>query len=450
MAEWDTNGCFDDPFVVSGDVFGRNVGDVDVWKANDSFGGDQEWRAFNVSDDDMPPEESAPKSLLKGQEQPKSSTDSVKDEDKKKRRSKSKSGSSSSREKSEISKQSSPSSSHSRSNKREKTTKSSSLCGFFDSTTKDGEDGVPGHESSSGSTRSTSEEFQGRSRHNRVPMSPRGSPRTVVESTKPRSAPRRRPTDSNHLPSASNHLLSASNHLPSASNHSSNSRTSRDLQNGTSSNHRSRAYSPSTRGDWNLEGAPRTPSKVGRPRRAASDDALASSYRTFDRRVLSSSSRTELVRQKNGSVQPQRPRDRARRVAQSNNRRDSVKDSLNKFLEDDAPPDTPAVPDTPPTSRRGHTPSLLGFLHRQDSFCSEEGSTGMGSTGVQSAPPSMGLSSPLPPSSRDVKSRRWSKKMQPPPSPKKQSTAIGVKIAQEGYIEVVDGKMRLVFDVPTD
>ena len=90
-------------------------------------------------------------------------------------------------------------------------------------------------------------------------------------------------------------------------------------------------------------------------------------------------------------------------------------------------------------------------MNRQDSL-SSIGSTGMGSTGVQSAPPSMALT-PLPPSSRDVKSRRWNKKMLPPPSPspsKKQVTAVGAHIAQEGYIEVVDGKMRLVFDVPTN
>jgi hypothetical protein len=39
----------------------------------------------------------------------------------------------------------------------------------------------------------------------------------------------------------------------------------------------------------------------------------------------------------------------------------------------------------------------------------------------------------------------------PPQSPKKQVTAAGARqiLAQEGYIEVVDGKMRLVVDLPT-
>jgi hypothetical protein len=416
------------------------------------------------------PTENAP--ILKGKK-PKSSTN----DDKEKRRSKIKS---SSREKSERSKQSSSSSSPSKSN-GEKTTQPASLRGFLLDTKDHDEDGVPGHESSSVSTRSTSEEIQGRTRHTiMIPMSPRASPRAVVDPAKPRSA-RRRPSDSNHLPSGSNHLPIAG----SCSNHG--SRSSRDLlKNG--SNHRSRAHSPSTR-DWNLEGAPRTPNrrpqraitsddtmassyrdllKNGsnhkppqapqspstrdwnlevappmtpnrRERRAVSDDALASSYRTSGRRV-SSSPRAELVRQKDGSVIPRRPRDRARRLAQSNNRRESVKGSLFKLLEEDLPP----APDTQ-SARRGHGPNLQGFI-RQDSFSSVE------STGVQSAPPSVGLS-PLPPSSRDVKSRRWNKKMLLPPSqsPKKQVTAAGARqiLAQEGYIEVVDGKMRLVVDLPT-
>jgi hypothetical protein len=419
MADWDT-GCFDDPAPgVTGDVFGRDVGDVDVWRANDSFGGDEEWLAFNVGDDDLPTE-NAP--ILKGKKPKQSSTK----DDKEKRRSKIKS---SSRETSERSKQSSSSSSPSKS-KREKTTQPASLRGFLLDTKDHDEDGVPGHESSSVSTRSTSEEIQGRTRHTiMIPMSPRASPRAVVDPAKPRSA-RRRPSDSNHLPRGSNHLPIAG----SCSNHG--SRSSRDLlKNG--SNHRSRAQSPSTR-DWNLEVAPpMTPNR--RERRAVSDDALASSYRTSGRRV-SSSPRAELVRQKDGSVIPRRPRDRARRLAQSNNRRESVKGSLFKLLEEDLPP----APDTQ-SARRGHGPNLQGFI-RQDSFSSVE------STGVQSAPPSVGLS-PLPPSSRDVKSRRWNKKMLLPPSqsPKKQVTAAGARqiLAQEGYIEVVDGKMRLVVDLPT-
>jgi hypothetical protein len=429
MAEWDTDG-FDDPFAVSSaDVFGRDVGDVDVWKANDSFDGGEEWLAFNGSDDDddmqMPPAAAAAAATKSKGKKTKSSTTGNVKEDKEKRRSKTKSSSgssSSSRERSERSKQKHSSSSPSPSkSKREKTTKpsSSSLRGYLDTDTADKE-GVSGHESSSVST-PTSEEFQGRIRHNRIPMSSRGpvSPRAVVYA-KQKSMSRLPSSSSSGI---SNHL--ALNAGSSSSNH-----------------HRSsRAHSPATNRDWNLEGAPRTPN---RPRRAVSDDALASSFRTTTssdhRRV--SSSRKDLVRKKDGSVQHRRPGERARRAEESNDRRESVKSSLFKLnLEDE---DTPSAPsDTPPSSsRRGRGPSLQGFV-RQDSVGS------LGSTGVQSAPPRIGAS-PLPPSSRDVKSRRWNKKMLPPASPRKEVTALGVQIAQEGYIEVVDGKMRLVFDVPTN
>jgi hypothetical protein len=403
---------------MAGYIFGIDVRDVDVLRANDSLGGDDEWLAFNVSDDDMPAEsadffihqelhetktqskaiqlrhedaqrhissklkelQSKSKTIklqyqdaqrhillfqielqfkLKGKKS-KSSTDDVKD-DKERRRSKS--NNSSSKKMSERSKKSSSSSSPSKS-KRDKTTKSTSLRGFWD--TEDDEDGVPGHESSSVST-ATSEEFQGYSRH-RVPIFPRASPRAAVDSAKPR------PKGSDHLPSGSilsrsrrdllngsNHRSrvdspsttgdwnleegapsspnnlrakyaprrksSTSNHLPSRSNHGTKSR---DLPDG--SNHRAQSHSPSTSRDCNLKGVPGGPD---RPQRAASDDVLASPYRTSERSM--SSPRTELVRQRDGNVQPRRYGDRARRNSQSKNRRESVKDSLFKFLYDDAP-----------------------------------------------------------------------------------------------------------------
>jgi hypothetical protein len=40
-----------DPFGVSGDVFGRDLGDVDPFQGNDSFDGDAEWDQFNPDDD---------------------------------------------------------------------------------------------------------------------------------------------------------------------------------------------------------------------------------------------------------------------------------------------------------------------------------------------------------------------------------------------------------------
>jgi hypothetical protein len=261
------------------------------------------------------------------------------------------------------------------------------------------------------------------------------------------------------VPNATNHLLSDS------SNHSS-SRSRRDLQNG--SNHSSaRAHSPLTRDCWNLEGAPRTPNRGGPRPGAVGDDTLASSYRTTSREHrVSSSPRAELVRQKDGReegaprtpsqrrravsdvlassyqagirehrvsssprtesvrqkdervegapirtpseprqagnhdalmpsnrtrsherrvssslrTEPRRPVDRSRRATQ----RKAVKDSLSMLLEDDALP----APDTPSCPLRG--------VIRHHSFDS------MGTTGgVQNGP----SAPPLPPSSRDIKSR---------------------------------------------
>jgi hypothetical protein len=440
MAEWNA-GCFDDPFgVSSGDVFGRDVLDVDVWQANDSFAEDEEWPTFNANDDGMPVE-SAPK--IEGKKA-KSSTENVKD-DKEKRRSKSKS---SSRERLERSKKPSWSSSPSKS-KRGKTTNPFALRAVLD-TDDDGDRG-PGQRSSSAVslTSSTSEEFQGRSRQ-RVPISPIVSPRSVVDPAKPKNAPCR-PSDGDHS-------------------------MSRDLLNGI--NNRSRAHSPSTRDSY-FEGAPKTPD---RPRRRFSDNALTSSYRTRDREVSSSPT---VVRRKDGNVQPRRPGDRTRRRAgQSNNRRECVKDSLSKFLEDDLPP----APDTS-SSRRGRGPNLQGII-RQNSLdsmrslrsapprirnsstppssrdlppapdaSSSRSRRGPNLQGIirqnsldsmrslRSAPPRIRNSS-TPPSSRDDKSRRRSKTMLSPSS-KNQVTAAVESVAKEGYIEVVDGKMRLVFDVPS-
>jgi hypothetical protein len=121
--------------------------------------------------------------------------------------------------------------------------------------------------------------------------------------------------------------------------------------------------------DERVEGAPiRTPSE---PRQAGNHDALMPSNRTrsHERRV-SSSLRTE----------PRRPVDRSRRATQ----RKAVKDSLSMLLEDDALP----APDTPSCPLRG--------VIRHHSFDS------MGTTGgVQNGP----SAPPLPPSSRDIKSR---------------------------------------------
>ena len=432
------------------------------------------------------------------------------------------------REESERSKQTSSSPSKST---RDETTKPSSSRRLLD--TEDDEDGVSGHESSSVSTPSVFEEFQGHSRQ-RGPMSPRVSSRAAVDSAKAKDA-HRRPSGSNRLPrgsireksersklspssssssssypskstsdkttkpsllcgggsrellngshrslrvdspstrdwnlekgaprtsnrprrmSAPSRPIGGSNRLPSGSirekserSKQSTSSSSPSLMRGVSlrdslngSNRSSRVDSPSTRDCWDLEGVPRSPHQ---PLRADSTDALASSCRKSARKMLFSP-RKELVRRKDGSVHPRQPKDCASRAAQSKTRRESVEASLFLFLHDDV---SPAVPDTT-APRRGHARSLQGSMHHQDSHRSM-GSTGMRSAGAQSAPPSMGPS-PLTPSLRDVKSRLLNKIMISSPSPKKQVTAVreGSQMAQEGYIAIIDGKMRLVSDCP--
>lgn len=50
--DWDTDAFGgSDPFGVSGDVFGRDLGDVDPFDGNDSFDGDAEWDEFNHDDE---------------------------------------------------------------------------------------------------------------------------------------------------------------------------------------------------------------------------------------------------------------------------------------------------------------------------------------------------------------------------------------------------------------
>jgi hypothetical protein len=63
---------------------------------------------------------------------------------------------------------------------------------------------------------------------------------------------------------------------------------------------------------------------------------------------------------------------------------------------------------------------------------------------------------PTPASLSGIKSRRWNKKMMLPPAardtPTKKKEAVKLDIAQlaqAGYIEVKDGKMRLVIDMET-
>lgn len=176
------------------------------------------------------------------------------------------------------------------------------------------------------------------------------------------------------------------------------------------------------------------------------DDAIASSYRTSNSSRSSSSRRTpNLVRRADGSVSQRRPRDQLAHAAVSKDRRASVRDSLFKSLGEEHEEDFPL----PPKSTRG--PSLSGFL---DHSTDKRSDRGRSDGSVRSAPAS---SEEHRRKSQQGRSRRWNNKMLLPPSGRESSTkrggdeaiasGAGLNIHDTGYIEVVDGKMRLVFDV---
>ena len=176
------------------------------------------------------------------------------------------------------------------------------------------------------------------------------------------------------------------------------------------------------------------------------DDAIASSYRTSSSSRSSSSRRTpNLVRRADGSVSQRRPRDQLAHEAVSKDRRASVRDSLFKSLGEEHDGDFPL----PPKSTRG--PTLSGFLDHNSDKRSDKGRS---DGSVRSAPAS---SEEHRRKSQQGRSRRWNNKMLLPPSGRESSTkrggdeaiasGAGLNIHDTGYIEVVDGKMRLVFDV---
>ena len=401
-ADWEAFG--DDPFGTSADVFGKNVEDVDVWGANDSFGADADW---DFDGDESDHEDGEPRS---GKVR---DSGSVKKRVRKPRSDKERSErSSSSRKGSTESRKSKSGSRHGSSRKLASSPKrqdsvGKSLGNFLDAN--DGFDPFQIAVEGSSASSPTSEEAHQRKK---------STIRNVFD-----SPTGERPVFRPVSPSKSS---APSSPIPNGSMSSSRSRRRADSQSRQS-----------------------TPSQARRPK-AHTDDALASTYRTnpASRRSSAPSDRpppAPLVKRRDGSDSRVRPGEVRARQERSGSRRGAVKDSLFKFLDDDQNDELP-----PPRSTSGREPSLSGFLNETRSKSSrgvDDRSVGVNScpANVQSAPPT--------PSGG--KSRRWANKMAAPPrdTAKKSkevvdAAAIGLgNIAQKGYIEVQDGKMRLVFDV---
>jgi hypothetical protein len=199
------------------------------------------------------------------------------------------------------------------------------------------------------------------------------------------------------------------------------------------------------------------------------DDVILSSYRSSSRSSGNSvgsssggSSRRSacgggapLVRRHDGTISVRR--DHKVAEAKSRDRRASIRDSLFKSLDGvDEEEDLPL----PPRSSKG--PSLGGFLDHVNDKVGGDSRTGCDRS-VSSAP---ALGDENRRKAQQIKSKRWAKKMTVPTrrgggggeetggssggsvgGDVVSAKALGINIAQQGYIEVQDGKMRLVFDV---
>ena len=190
-----------------------------------------------------------------------------------------------------------------------------------------------------------------------------------------------------------------------------------------------------------------TRQSISSSRHGFTDDSLASSYRTSTPNSRSSSRR--LVTRADGRVAQRSSRDQIAHEANSRDRRASVRDALFKSLGEEDDQDDFDFSSAKPKSARGG--SLSGFL---DGNKQKMGKKGASDGSVKSAPIS---SDEHRRRSQSHKSRRWNNRMLLPPSGRDtgankrsgEADSGELNIAQQGYIEVQDGKMRLVFDVET-
>jgi hypothetical protein len=403
---------FNDDGFGSADVFGKDVGDVDVWKNGDSFGADDDWD-FDDDEDNADHRGGSRSKSSRGDKsssdrrsrRPKLSTDKERDRDRlrekiEKRKSKTSTSSSktssssrrgSSREREKPSRSSRPSLSREGSN--------SDFQGF---PITDDRDGFEANFSSNTSQASRDSSSKKRAETDAFdPFAPfEGDPFAQTSEKKDRT-----------------------------------SRSSR-------------------RGD------------SGR-RQAYTDDVIQSSFQTTKRITASRSSTKDprlhrppppLVRKRDGNVgyaRPSEKEDHRHRARQSTSRRSTVKDSLFSFIDDEGDDDF-GLPPKPAAAKKSAPPprqSLGGFLDNKRSMAkqSDSGSVGSAHKSVSSAPPTAGIHQVVPQSARTGKSKRWSKSSRLPPtardSPKVHKQPLAINVAQEGFIEVVDGKMRLVFEV---
>jgi hypothetical protein len=414
-ADWDDGfGNHDDPFGVSNDVFGKNVEDVDVWRANDSFDGVKEWNDFNGDGDSDGEDNVARRSSSSKATRSRSSKEST---GAKKRQGKRSPKSSSI---------SSPSSSLSDA----KPPKSKSK--------------VPKRDSASAAGKTTRKSTSSKSKK---PAQEKAKPLVDAEDDPFAigdfncSSPSDKKSTVNGgfadfadfgSPSLSSSKMMM-NKVP---------RSPVTMQPKTQQNKRGPPMSPFS--STNSSASPRRATHSA----AFTDDALASSYHSARSSAMgASSSRRKsngaLVRRRDGTVSRARASEASSRHQKSESRRGAIRDSLFDAIGGSEEPDI----------------SLSSFL-RQDS------QTSLGSVGdngsVRSAPAAPHShrhhhgAPPTPASSSGIKSRRWNKKMMLPPAtrdtPTKKKEAVTLDIAQlaqAGYIEVKDGKMRLVIDMET-
>jgi hypothetical protein len=160
---------------------------------------------------------------------------------------------------------------------------------------------------------------------------------------------------------------------------------------------------------------------------AYTDDVIASQYRTSSSSGASSSRKillrnterkSNLVRRRDGTVSRQRPSERNHRADQSDRRRGAIEESLFAAVGEEGDPASDI--------------SLSTFL-RHDS--GSQANNGSGS--VHSAPAATG----------GGKSRRYNRRMSSSPKQQEPLKLDIAQLAKSGYIEVHDGKMRLVIDV---
>jgi hypothetical protein len=137
--------------------------------------------------------------------------------------------------------------------------------------------------------------------------------------------------------------------------------------------------------------------------------------------------KTNLVKRRDGTVSRQRPSEINQRADQSDRRRGSVKESLFAAVGEEGDPASDI--------------SLSTFL-RHDRGSQANNGSGSGSVhsaSVHSAPAASG----------GGKSRRYNRRMSASPQQKAPLKLDIAQLAKAGYIEVHDGKMRLVIDVET-